>query len=157
MSDCLKKCPGCAGEQLPVGEICRCWGRRDLLALLSARAESLLDAAPFSRANIPALLDRIGIPEGDASRDAGAVLLASAEVGAHSKAVAVHLGWAVARVERIARRLRASGVWRRGVVHAEWGDEEGGDVAFILDALVGSGAAHRGFSYNKPGRKPGRR
>jgi hypothetical protein len=78
------------------------------------------------------------------ARDAGRILLASAIVGGDASKVAEALGWELARVQPIAKRLRKNGIWVGGKVAGEqWFDEEDGDIAFALDVNVALGLIAR--------------
>jgi hypothetical protein len=56
-----------------------------------------------------------------------------------SNLIACRLGYPFREVRRVIRRLHNNGIWCDGVLSCEWDNEDSGDVAFLLDALVGAG------------------
>jgi hypothetical protein len=73
--------------------------------------------------------------------DAGVVLLAGARLGTSKLApISRFTGISLRRVAAFAQRLRANGVWTAdGKTAAQWGDEEGGWVALLIDILIAVG------------------
>lgn len=72
--------------------------------------------------------------------DAGLVLLAGAFLGTkYVMPISRFSGASPRRVAEFARRLRANGVWTTdGRTACRW-EDEGGDVAFIIDVLIAAG------------------
>lgn len=83
------------------------------------------------------------LAEDDDGYNAVLVLLASLAVGPEIKRIAKFTGLRRDLVAWYSRNLRASGVWKRGKIYADWFDEENGGVALLLDASVAQGYVKR--------------
>lgn len=81
---------------------------------------------------------------------AAAMLMAGVKHGAVEDVVIQKAGLPREQALEIAARLRAGGVWDGlKTVHSGWDDPESGDIAFWMDAMVGTGMLQRA----KPKRK----
>lgn len=68
------------------------------------------------------------------------ILVAGLQVGADDERIAAYTGLGVEEVTERGERLRANGIWRDGITHCAWFDEEdGGLIPFWLDCLVADG------------------
>lgn len=77
---------------------------------------------------------------------AAEALLASLVVGPWVKPIERFMRWthwSADQLRKVAKNLRASGVWRKGQVHAEWADKKNGGMAFLCDVAVGQGMLRR--------------
>lgn len=83
------------------------------------------------------------LPEADPTYKAALVLLASIHIGPNARRIASFTHLPREECEEIGRRLRKGGIWRGSKIYGEWDDPKGGGIAFLLDAMVGSGMLNR--------------
>lgn len=71
------------------------------------------------------------------------ILLSSAFVGADNKKISELLKIPVDEIKPLEKRLRASKVWIKDKVNADWDDKKNGGVAFWCDVGVAQGFIKR--------------
>lgn len=83
------------------------------------------------------------VTEGEPTYNAYLVLLGAANVGPNADKISKAVGIPRETTRILCRRARENGIFKGGMIHADWLDEKDGGLSFVMDATVVMGLMKR--------------